>query len=318
LEPGAQACETLAVNKAIFLAGVILAASGFVSPAIALLGGLIFGLALAHPFAAQSSAVTKLLLQASVVALGFGMNLHEVLRAGRSGFVYTAASITAALLLGLAIGYLVRVSKKPSFLISAGTAICGGSAIAAVGPISGASEEEMAVSLGAVFILNSIALFVFPPVGLALHMSQSQFGLWSALAIHDTSSVVGATAKYGATALAVGTTIKLARALWIVPLSVGTAAAFKSKARIQWPWFILFFCLAALLNTLLPQFGTAFSALNHLGKLGLTVTLFLIGASLNRETLVKVGVRPLVQGLALWIIVGAGTLALVLFDWIRV
>ena len=306
------------VNKAIFLAGLILAATGLVSPAIALLGGLIYGMTLPHPFAAESRDVTKFLLQGSVVALGFGMNLHEVLRAGRSGFVYTAVSITVALFLGLGIGYLIRVSKTPSFLISAGTAICGGSAIAAVGPISGASEEEMAVSLGAVFILNSIALFVFPPVGFALHMSQSQFGLWSALAIHDTSSVVGATAKYGPIALAVGTTIKLARALWIVPLSVGTAVVLKSKARIQWPWFILFFCLAALLNTLLPQFGTTFGALSHIGKLGLTVTLFLIGASLNRETLAKVGVRPLLQGLTLWIIVGTGTLALILFDWIHV
>jgi uncharacterized integral membrane protein (TIGR00698 family) len=317
LDGGVSACETLAVNKAIFLAGVILAASGFVSPAIALLAGIIYGLTLAHPFVAQSRDVTKFLLQGSVVALGFGMNLHEVVRAGRSGFVYTAASIAAALLVGLGIGYLIHVSKRPSFLISVGTAICGGSAIAAVGPISGASEEEMAVSLGAVFILNSVALFLFPPVGLALHMSQSQFGLWSALAIHDTSSVVGATAKYGATALAIGTTIKLARALWIVPLSVGTAVVLKSKARIQWPWFILFFCLAALFNTSLPWFGAAFGILSHIGKLGLTVTLFLIGASLNRETLVKVGVRPLLQGLTLWIIVGTGTLALVLFNWIR-
>ena len=312
-------CETLLrVNKIIFLGGVILAATGLVSPAIALLGGLIYGLTLAHPFQAQSRDLTKFLLQGSVVALGFGMNLHEVLNAGRSGFVYTAVSITAALLLGLGLGYVIRVSEKPSFLISAGTAICGGSAIAAVGPIIDASEEEMAVSLGAVFILNSVALFLFPPAGFALHMSESQFGLWSALAIHDTSSVVGATAKYGAIALAVGTTIKLARALWIVPLSVGTAVAFKSKARIQWPWFILFFCVAALLNTLLPQLDAVFGALNHLGKLGLTVTLFLIGASLNRETLRKVGIRPLLQGLTLWVIVGVSTLALILLNWIHV
>jgi uncharacterized membrane protein YadS len=176
----------------------------------------------------------------------------------------------------------------------------------------------MAVSLGTVFILNSVALFLFPPVGWALHLSESQFGLWSALAIHDTSSVVGATAKYGPTALAIGTTIKLARALWIVPLSVGTAALLKSKTRIQWPWFILFFCLAALLNTLLPQFHAAFSALSHMGRLGLTVTLFLIGASLNKETLRKVGIHPLLQGVTLWLIVGAGTLALILMNWIRV
>ncbi len=306
------------MNKLIFFAGVILTASGLVSPAIALLGGLVYGLTLAHPFHAESRDLTKFLLQGSVVALGFGMNLHEVLHAGRSGFVYTAVSITAALLFGMGLGYLIHVAEKPSFLISAGTAICGGSAIAAVGPIVGASEEEMAVSLGAVFILNSVALFLFPPVGFALHMSESQFGLWSALAIHDTSSVVGATAKYGPTALAVGTTIKLARALWIVPLSVAAAVALKSKARIQRPWFILFFCIAALLNTLLPWFHPVAGALNHMGKLGLTVTLFLIGANLNRETLRKVGIRPLLQGLTLWVIVGAGTLTLILFNWIRV
>ena len=306
------------MNKVLFLLGVILAASGLVSPPIALLTGLLFGLLLAHPFERQSRYLTKYLLQGSVVALGFGMNLHEVLRAGRSGFVYTALSITAALLLGLGLGYLFQVASKPSFLISTGTAICGGSAIAAVGPILNASEEEMAVSLGTVFILNSVALFLFPPIGWGLHLSESQFGLWSALAIHDTSSVVGATAKYGATALAVGTTIKLARALWIVPLSVGTAVALKSKARIQWPWFILFFCIAALLNTLLPRFYSEFSALSYIGRLGLTVTLFLIGASLNRESLKKVGVRPLLQGIMLWMIVGAGTLALILFNWIHV
>jgi uncharacterized integral membrane protein (TIGR00698 family) len=305
------------MGKNLFFVAAILAASGFVSPPFALLGGLIYGLTVMHPFPGESKALSKFLLQASVVALGFGMNLHEVLQAGRSGFVYTALSITAAMLLGLGLGYVISVSQKASFLISAGTAICGGSAIAAVGPIAQANEEEMAVSLGAVFILNSVALLIFPLIGLALHMSQTQFGLWSALAIHDTSSVVGATAKYGPTALAVGTTIKLARALWIVPLSVLTAVALKSKARIQWPWFILFFCFAALSNTLLPSFNAVFGAFNHLGKIGLTVTLFLIGASLNRETLRRVGVRPLLQGLTLWIIVGSSTLALILMNWIH-
>jgi uncharacterized integral membrane protein (TIGR00698 family) len=305
------------MSKSLFFVGVILAASGFVSPPFALLGGLIYGLALVHPFHIESKKLSKFLLQASVVALGFGMNLHEVLRAGKSGFVYTALSITGAMLLGLGLGYLIHVQQKPSFLISAGTAICGGSAIAAVGPIAQANEEEMAVSLGTVFILNSVALFLFPVIGLALHMSQTQFGLWSALAIHDTSSVVGATAKYGAQALAVGTTIKLARALWIVPLAAVTAIVLKSKARIQWPWFILLFCLAALLNTLLPAYTGAFGALNHLGRIGLTVTLFLIGTSLSKQTLAKVGVRPLLQGLILWLIVGTTTLALILTNWIH-
>ena len=295
-----------------------MAASGLISPPIALLGGLIYGFVAVHPFHMESKRLARFLLQASVVALGFSMNLHEVVHAGRSGFLYTAVSITVAMLLGLGFGYLLRVGKKSAFLISAGTAICGGSAIAAVGPIAEASEEEMGVSLGTVFILNSAALFLFPFIGHVLHLTQSQFGLWSALAIHDTSSVVGATAKYGPTALAVGTTIKLARALWIVPLSIATAIVLKSKARIQWPWFILFFCLAALLNTLLPTFNPTFIVLGHLGRIGLTVTLFLIGTGLNKEVLQRVGLRPLVQGLALWIIVGVGSLALILFQWIAV
>jgi uncharacterized integral membrane protein (TIGR00698 family) len=306
------------MSKTVFVLALILSASGLISPPFALLGGLVFGLAVAHPFNLESRRLSKFLLQASVVALGFGMNLHQVLEAGRSGFLYTAVSITAVMFLGLGFGYLLSVGKKSAFLISAGTAICGGSAIAAVGPIADASEEEMAVSLGSVFILNSVALFLFPVVGYAFHMTQSQFGLWSALAIHDTSSVVGATAKYGPTALAIGTTVKLARALWIVPLSLVTAITLKSKARIQWPWFILFFCLAALLNTTLPAFAPAFSILNGLGKIGLTVTLFLIGTGLNKETLKQVGIRPLVQGLVLWIIVGTITLALILFHWIAV
>lgn len=306
------------MEKNVFFVGIILAASGLVSPPIALLGGLIYGFTLEHPFHVESKRLSKFLLQASVVALGFSMNLHEVVHAGRSGFVYTAASITLAMLLGLGLGYLIHVGRKPAFLISAGTAICGGSAIAAVGPIAAANEEEMAVSLGAVFILNSIALFLFPIIGYALHLTQSQFGLWAALAIHDTSSVVGATARYGPTALAVGTTIKLARALWIVPLSAVTAVALKSKTKIQWPWFILLFCAAALLNTLLPTLNPEFVALGRLGKIGLTVTLFLIGTGLNKETLKRVGVRPLLQGLTLWIIVGVTTLTLIVMNWIHV
>ena len=312
-------CATLGcVNKNIFFVGLILAASGLISPPIALLGGLVYGFALTHPFHVESKRLAKFLLQASVVALGFGMNLHEVVHAGRSGFLYTAGTITVAMLLGLGLGHLIQVGKKPAFLISAGTAICGGSAIAAVGPIAEANEEEMAVALGSVFILNSVALFLFPAIGYLLHMNQAQFGLWSALAIHDTSSVVGATAKYGSTALAVGTTITLARALWIVPLSLATAVMLKSKARVQWPWFILIVGFATLLNTVLPAWKQAFSVLNHLGKSGLTVTLFLIGTGLNRQALERVGLRPLLQGFTFWVIVGTSTLALILLNWIHV
>ncbi len=305
------------MNKKLFLAGLIVAASGLVSPAIALLTGLAFGLALEHPFPCESKRAARTLLQVSVVALGFGMNLQQIVRAGRAGFLYTALSITGGMLLGLGLGYVIQVSRKSAFLISAGTAICGGSAIAAVGPLTDANEEEMAVSLGTIFILNSVALFLFPLIGLELHMSQANFGLWAALAIHDTSSVVGATAKYGPTALAIGTTVKLARALWIVPLSLVTAVALKSKARIHVPWFILFFCLAAFLNSLFPTWKNGFSLLSRLGTIGLTVTLFLIGTGLNRASLARVGVRPLLQGLTLWILVGTTTLGLILLNWIH-
>src|SRR6266851_5594937 len=305
-------------KKNLFYIGIIVSASGLIGPPLALAAGLAFGLSTVHTFHAEGRTLSKFMLQAAVVCLGFGMNLKEVLHAGASGFMYTAISIAFALSSGVVLGRMLEVGKTQSLLISFGTAICGGSAIAAMGPVLNANDEEMAVSLGTVFVLNSVALLLFPFVGHLMSFSQTQFGLWSALAIHDTSSVVGASAKYGATALAVGTTVKLARALWIVPLSVGTAIMWKSKARIQWPWFILFFCVAALLNTVLPQFNLAFGTLNHLGKLGLAVTLFLIGAGLNKETLKKVGVRPLLQGLTLWVIVGTSTLALILLNWIRV
>jgi uncharacterized integral membrane protein (TIGR00698 family) len=305
------------MSKNIFLIGVILAATGLVSPPVALVGGIIYGFTFVHPFHVAAKQLSKLLLQASVVGLGFGMDLQEVIQVGRSGFIYTAASISFALLLGWGLGRLLKVKQRISFLISTGTAICGGSAIAAIAPITNATEEEIAVSLGTVFLLNSVALLAFPAIGTLLHMTQTQFGLWAALAIHDTSSVVGASAKYGAVALAVGTTVKLARALWIVPLSVGTALVKKSKARIHWPWFILFFCLAAVANTYVHVFQAFYPTLKHLGVIGLTVTLFLIGTGLSKKTLQEVGVRPFLQGVILWIVVAVGSLALICNGWIH-
>jgi uncharacterized integral membrane protein (TIGR00698 family) len=290
-------------SKKIFFVGVIIAASGLVSPPLALLAGIVFGFSVAHPYRAESHSLAKFLLQASVIGLGFGMNLHEVIHAGRSGFVYTAISITFAIALGLLLGKWMKIAPKASFLITCGTAICGGSAIAALAPITDASEEDMAVSLGTVFTLNAVALLAFPLIGWWLHFTQDQFGLWAALAIHDTSSVVGAAAKYGPQALAVGTTVKLARALWIVPLSFATAMFTKSKAKVQFPWFILLFLLAAVASTYLPSFSSMYMPLNHLGKIGLTVTLFLIGTGLSRETFRQVGVRPMVQGVVLWVVV---------------
>jgi uncharacterized integral membrane protein (TIGR00698 family) len=304
-------------SKNIFFVGLILAATGFISTPLALLLGLIYGLSFIHPYQTDVRKVSAFLLQASVVALGFGMNLHEVMRAGRSGFVYTIISISFALLAGLTLGRIFKVNGTPSLLISTGTAICGGSAIAAVGPVVNAGEEDMAVSLGTVFVLNSIALFLFPVLGFALHLTQVQFGLWSALAIHDTSSVVGATAKYGAQALMVGTTIKLTRALWIVPVALGAALLKRNKTtRIRWPWFIVLFCLAAIARSYVPVFAPVYPLLSRLGILGLTVTLYLIGTGISLSALKQVGVRPLLQGILLWAIVAVCSLFLIRLGWI--
>ena len=321
--------------KILFVLALVLSFSGLFSPPIALTIGILFGLSFTHPYMSESRAIARALLQCSVVALGFGMNLHEVLKAGRNGFIYTALGISFSLLVGRALGKLLQVRGNSSFLITTGTAICGGSAIAAIGPILQANSEEMAVSLGTVFILNSIALLIFPPIGNALHLSQSQFGLWAALAIHDTSSVVGAATKYGAQAVVIATTVKLARALWIVPLALAIAAIKRSRfrnatasstvgngvrnttegaadrdsrPRIQFPWFILFFVLAALANTYLPALPSAPKTFFTMGRLGLTATLFLIGSGISRVTLKEVGWRPLLLGVLLWLGVGVTSL----------
>jgi uncharacterized integral membrane protein (TIGR00698 family) len=307
--------------KTLFFAGLIISASGYVSPPIALTVGIIFGLSVSHPLPADSRDLSRFLLQASVVALGFGMNLHEVIKAGRSGFVYTALGISFALIVGLALGKLLQVRGNSSYLITTGTAICGGSAIAAIAPIIQADEQETAVSLATIFILNSVALIAFPLIGAAQHLSQTQFGLWAALAIHDTSSVVGAASKYDAQfpvaqALIVGTTVKLARALWIVPLALGTAAVKRSKSKVKLPWFILLFCLAAVVNTYDASASHFSTTLFTLGRYGLTATLFLIGSSISRASLKKVGWRPLAQGIALWIIVAVTSLYFIHIGWI--
>ena len=305
-------------SKILFALGLAFCLTPWASPPLALLAGLFFGAIARHPYPGESRQISKYLLQAAVVGLGFGMNLHQVLRAGRSGFVYTAVGIAFALIVGTAIGKLVAVQSRASFLISTGTAICGGSAIAAVGPVVGATEDEMSVSLGTIFMLNSVALLTFPAIGAALRLSQTQFGLWAALAIHDTSSVVGACAKFGLPALAVGTTVKLARALWIVPVTVATAMRVGSKTRIQWPWFILFFCLAAMANTYLLAGLPVYHFLSNLGKLMLIFTLFLIGATLSPAALRKVGPRPLIQGVLLWIVVAVSSLLAIRAGWISI
>ncbi len=285
------------------------------SPPLALALGLSFGLIFANPYAGQVHKLSKRLLQFCVVGLGFGMNLHEVLKVGRSGFLYTILGISFVMVVGMSLARLLNVNSTNGFLIAVGTAICGGSAIAAVGPVVEASDEEMSVSLGTIFILNSIALIVFPVVGRALGLTQEQFGLWAALAIHDTSSVVGAGMKYGAVALAVATTVKLGRAMWIAPVALIAAAGKRQWKEIKWPWFILFFVAATVINTYLPTYlpkgANVFRFASNISRTGLILTLYLIGSNISRATLKNVGFRPLLHGTLLWLIVTAISLGLI-------
>ena len=287
----------------------------YVSPPIALFLGLLFALLFGQAYPKFNKKVSKKLLQYSVVGLGFGMNLQASLQSGKEGMAFTIVSVVGTMLIGWLIGRkLLKVERDTSYLISSGTAICGGSAIAAVGPVLKAKDTEMSVALGTVFILNAIALFVFPVIGHALDMTQQQFGMWAAIAIHDTSSVVGAGAAYGEEALQVATTIKLTRALWIIPLALATSFIFKSKGqKISIPWFILFFVLAMIFNTYVlsaTEIGTTISHyINDFARKSLTITLFFIGASLSRDVLKSVGIKPLIQGVLLWIIISLSTLA---------
>ena len=295
--------KTVAV-KAGFIIAIVLCATPYVSAPIALVGGFLFTLFFGHPFEKLNHKATNLLLKASVVGLGFGMNLDSALAAGRDGFWLTVCSITLVLTLGYFIGKRLGMPRRTSHLVASGTAICGGSAIAAVAPAVNASEKEMSVSLGVVFLLNAIALVVFPFVGHLLGLTQHQFGLWSAIAIHDTSSVVGAASAYGDEALMVATTVKLARALWIIPISLLSAVLFKSSGKkISIPWFIFFFILAMLANTYLPFVSTFGPAINSISKTALVVTLFLIGAGLSVEKIKSVGWEPLILGIVLWVVV---------------
>jgi uncharacterized integral membrane protein (TIGR00698 family) len=298
-----------ALRIVVFAALLIFCVTPWASPPIALALGLVLALTLGHPFASRNSKATKLLLQTSVVLLGFGMNLQKVVEAGRTGFVFTVITIVGTLLLGFLLGRAMNISRTTSHLISSGTAICGGSAIAAVGPVVDATDEEMSVALGTVFILNSIALFIFPMIGHRLGMTQPQFGVWAAIAIHDTSSVVGAAAKYGAEALQIATTVKLTRALWIVPVTLATAFFFKRKsAKVTIPWFILYFVVASVLRTYIAAPAEVWSTLTMLARIGLTITLFLIGAGLSRKSIAAVGARPLILGILLWIAISSVSL----------
>lgn len=284
----------------------------WVSPAVALILGIAFVQIFQHPYPAHGKKYSKLLLKVSVVGLGFGLNFTQALEAGKEGFLFTVASISGTLILGAIITTLLSINKKTGTLISTGTAICGGSAIAAVAPVIKAGDEQMSVSLGTVFLLNAIALFIFPPIGHWLQLTQQQFGLWSAIAIHDTSSVVGAASAYGNEALAIATTVKLMRALWIIPLVLVFALLEKKgTSSISIPWFIGFFVLAMLANSFIPGVDQASPYLVVAAKAGFKLTLFLIGTSLAAAQVKAVGIKPLVLGVMLWLAIGLGSLAVI-------
>ena len=302
------------VVKIVYVILALFCLTPFISAPVALFLGLAFSLILGSPFPIFNKTASTYLLQVSVVGLGFGMNLLDSLRAGSDGMLFSLFSVVSVMFIGILLGKWLGVTKIPSYLIASGTAICGGSAIAAVGPIAKANESEMSVSLATIFVLNAIALFLFPVLGHWMNLSQHQFGMWAAIAIHDTSSVVGAGATYGEEALKVATTVKLTRALWIIPLSVFTSFYFKSKGdKVFIPWFIFFFILAMVLNTYVAIPTVLTHDIVSVSRQCLTLTLFFIGAGLSRETIKSVGVKPLILGITLWFFIAIISLSFIYF-----
>ena len=296
--------------KILFIILAALCFSPVVSPPIALFLGIIFVNIFGQVFNADK--IIKIVLQVSIVGLGFGINLKQALQAGSEGFLFTVFSITLIVVLGIVLGYIFRIDKIITQLISFGTAICGGSAIAAIAPILKADGKQTSVSLGIIFLLNALALFIFPEIGQYFHLSQNQFGIWSAIAIHDTSSVVGAASKYGHEALQTATTVKLARALWIIPISFVLSFLNKSGGKIKIPYFIGFFVLAILVNSYFPAIKEVTNYVVDFSKSSLKVALFLIGTGLSFQNLKNIGIKPLLLGIILWIVISVISLFAVL------
>ncbi|MDP4269965.1 MAG: putative sulfate exporter family transporter [Bacteroidota bacterium] len=306
--------ERQRISALLFVLLALVSVFPMVSPAVALFSGLAFAFCFGNPFPAFTRKGSKYLLQVAVVLLGFGQNLHTALEAGRTGIEMTLFTVVLVMVLGFMMGRWFRISTRTAYLISAGTAICGGSAIAAVSPVVRANEVEISVSLVIVFMLNAIALLLFPFLGHLLHLTQHQFGLWAAIAIHDTSSVVGAGATYGAEALQTATTVKLTRALWIIPLAFASTFVFRNKTKkIAIPWFILWFVVAMAAATYLPIPEMVKSGITFVAKRMLSLTLFLIGSGLTRPAIRSVGLRPLIMGIGLWIVIGVVGLMVVMF-----
>lgn len=293
--------------------GLILCALNFVTPSIALGLGLVIGLLFDYQVTKHHKTIGRVLLQASVVGIGFGIDFGRIVELSYTTIGFVISVVVGALLVGGFIGYLLHLNRNTTYLISTGTAICGGSAIAALAPVIDADEKEISVSLGVIFLINSAALFLFPIIGNVLDLTQLQFGVWSSVAIHDTSSVVGAASKYGEEALSIATTVKLSRTLWILPLVFGAALFMKKGAKgVQIPIFVLFFLAASVIRTNMTEITWLLDHIVDLAKIGLTITLFLIGSSFSRHMLKSIGIRSLIHALLLWILISISTLFLVL------
>ncbi|MCZ2085739.1 MAG: putative sulfate exporter family transporter [Flavobacteriales bacterium] len=301
------------LRKSLFFILVIFCVSPLASSPIALALGIAFTIIIGNPYEQYLHKYIHILLQISIVGLGFGLQLNEALKAGREGITLTIMSISTVMILGYFLGKLLKLERPLSYLISVGTAICGGSAIAAVSPIIKPTTKQMSLALAIVFTLNSVALFIYPAIGHLLNMTQEQFGLWCAIGIHDTSSVVGAANKYGDVALKIATTVKLSRALWIIPMSIITMILFKTKgAKVKIPWFIGYFIIAILLHTYFPIFDGFSHIATTAAKSGLNLTLFFIGSTISIQTLKTISWKPLFLAIVLWIVVSVGSLLLIL------
>ncbi|PIE50449.1 MAG: putative sulfate exporter family transporter [Flavobacteriales bacterium] len=303
--------EKINFKHFIFFSLAILSLFHFVSPAMALILGILFIniLPINTDF---SSQYTKKILQYSIIGLGFGMNIKTAIKAGSEGFAFTIGSIIAVFSLGFILGKILKIDTKISQLISTGTAICGGSAIAAVSPIIGAKNSQNSVALGVVFLLNAIALFIFPSIGHYFNLTQNQFGIWSAIAIHDTSSVVGAASKYGNEALQIATTVKLARALWIIPIALIFSAVYKNGNKVKFPIFILLFIVAILLHSYIPKIDIIAPYIFKASKTGLKLALFLIGTGLPFKKFVSIGGKSIILGIILWLFISLSSLFVIL------
>ncbi len=301
-----------ALSKLYYLIPILCLFPFFSAP-LALFMGILLAIFYKGEEVVKTGKLTKYLLQGSIVCMGFSMSVSEVIQTGKTGFMITVISVVVTVLAGILLGRIFKVGKNTTMLISSGAAICGGRAIAAVAPVVDAKNNEISFSLAVIFVLNAVALFIFPVIGHLLQMDQTHFGYWAAIAIHDTSSVVGACSAYGEQALQVGTTVKLTRTLWIIPLALCIAFFNKNKtSKINIPWFIFLFALAIIAGNYIPGMAETNGHLSWLGKKGMMISLFFIGASINIEEVKKTGINTFMLGVLLWFII-----AILSYFWIE-